>query len=160
MGKNNFNSYEDVCRRLTELEKLCTELKEENRMLKSCRNLGHERTIKRDIQHRDMLKRLFAIAPTDDGAIIANEEAERANFSVFYQNIYRALEPTVREHKGKYSLKMRNISDLSEEEYKIYLDTLDSCIEIIYYAKRKLQDLQATEQEGLKNVYTNRQYDF
>lgn len=145
MSRNNFTSYEDVCRRLTELEKLCTELKEENRMLKSCRNLGHERIIKRDIQHNDMLKRLFAIAATANGEVEANEEAERTNFCVFYQNIFRALEPTVREHRGKYSLKMRNIGDLTEDEYKIYIDTLDSCIEIIYYAKRKLQDLQSKE---------------
>lgn len=144
MGKNTFTSYEDVCRRLAELERKNAELenkyedlKEENRQLK-LGNFGHERLIMRDITHTDKAKKLFAVAARN-GEVVNDAKTIRANFSVFYQNVFRALQPACREHKGNYSLKMRNVGDLTEEEYKIYLDTLDACIETIYYAKQKLQ---------------------
>lgn len=144
MGKNTFTSYEDVCRRLAELERKNAELeskyedlKEENKALR-LGNLCHERLVMRDITNSDKAKKLFSVA-ANKGEIVHDTKTLRANFSVFYQNIFRALQPACREHRGNYSLKMRNIGDLTDEEYKIYLDTLDACIETIFYAKQKLQ---------------------
>ena len=137
MSRNNFSSYEEVCRRLAELEQRCDDLERENKSLR-LGNLGHERLVLRDITNADKAKKLFAVS-AKGGKVIADDKAVKANFSVFYQNVFRALQPAVREHRGNYSLKMRNVGDLSEEEYKIYLDTLDACIETVYYAKQKLQ---------------------
>ena len=138
MGKENFRSYEEVCKRLAALENQVADLKKENQMLRSRSNLGHERTVLVDICNTEKAKKLFAVAPKN-GELVHDENAVKGNFSVFYQNIFRALQPSVREYKGNYSLKMQNISGLTEDEYKIYLETLDACIETIYYAKQKLE---------------------
>ena len=57
---NKFTSYENVCKRLEELEKTCAELKRENAELRSRNNFGHSRCLLTDITNTDKARAILA----------------------------------------------------------------------------------------------------
>lgn len=145
MGKYNFTSQriDEILQRLEALEKANNELRKENAELRKYKQLTPGRILTCDIKNIDTAKALFSYS-TKDGELIKDEKAFKANFGVFYQNIFRALNPAVREYSGKNKsecLRYTPINTLTEEEYKIYLETLEAVIDTIYYAKTKMKGM-------------------
>lgn len=139
MGKYNFSAmkFEELEKRLEALERSNEELKRENAVLRAAHNFNQQRIISNDIKNYDKALELFGIAPKG-GKIIPTPDAFKQNFQVFYQNIFRALNPTIRSNNGRENLIYTPVSALTEEEYQVYTETLEAVIDIVYYAKGKL----------------------
>lgn len=137
MGKYNFENkkIEEILKRLDVLEKANNELRKENAALKA--GTPNKREVAKAIENRDKAHELFAISE-HNGEIIPDDKGFRGNFGTFYQNIFRALNPKVRKSGNRSGLMYTPVEELSESDYKIYIETLEECIDIIYYAKSKL----------------------
>lgn len=140
MGKYNFSAmkFEELEKRLEALEKSNAELREENAKLRKCEYFAKPRVISESISNYDKAKELFGIK-AEGGKIVPCEDRTRINFGVFYQNIFRALYPAVRDYNGKQSIVYTPITSLTDEEYKVHTEALEAVIDIIYYAKGKLE---------------------
>lgn len=137
MGKYNFESkkLEEILKRLEALEEANNKLRKENAALKA--GTPNKREVAKAIENRDKAHELFAISE-HNGEIIPDDKGFRGNFGTFYQNIFRALNPKVRKSGNRSGLIYTPVEELSESDYKIYIETLEECIDIIYYAKSKL----------------------
>lgn len=143
MGKYNFTTQriDEILQRLEALENANNELRKENAELRKHKQLTPGRILTCDIKNIDTAKELLSYS-AKDGELIKDEKAFKANFGVFYQNIFRALNPTVREYSsGLSSIIYTPINMLTDEEYKIYLETLEAVIDTIYYAKTKMKGM-------------------
>lgn len=140
MGKYNFSAmkFEELEKRLEALEKSNAELRKENAVLRKREYFAKQRIISDDISNYDKAKELFGIK-AENGKIVPSEDRTKSNFGVFYQNVFRALNPAVRDYKGIQSLVYTPITSLTDEEYNIHTETLEAVIDIIYYAKAKLK---------------------
>lgn len=149
MGKYNFSAmkFEEIERRLEALEQSNERLKSENAALRAANNFNQARIISSDIKNYDMAQELFGIAP-QNGEITCCPQAVKKNFQTFYQNIFRAVRPTIRSYNGGETLVYTPISTLSESEYQIYVETLEAVIDIVYYAKNKMQNAKGEKNNG------------
>lgn len=140
MGKYNFSAmkFEEILKRLEALEQSNEELRKENAELRKREYITKPRVVSESIANYDKARELFGIK-AENGKLVPCEERTRTNFGVFYQNIFRALCPAVREYDGKQSIVYTPITSLTDEEYKIHAETLEAVIDIIYYAKAKLK---------------------
>lgn len=145
MGKYNFRTQEiaEIMSRLEALEKANNELRKENAELRKYKQLTPGRILTCDIKNIDKAKELLSYS-AQEGELIRDERAFKANFQVFYQNVFRVLNPCVRKYSDKrhnQGIRCTPINELTDEEYKIYLDTLEAVIDTIYYAKTKMKGM-------------------
>jgi hypothetical protein len=145
MGKYNFRTQEiaEIMSRLEALEKANNELRKENAELRKYKQLTPGRTLTCDIKNIDKAKDLLSYS-AQEGELIRDERAFKSNFQVFYQNVFRALNPCVRKYNNERKsegIRCTPINELTDEEYKIYLDTLEAVIDTIYYAKTKMKGM-------------------
>lgn len=142
MGKYNFTSLKiaELEKRLSMLEQANDELRKENAELRNNSATTNKRELARDLTNYDKCIELWGyeiidgkLTKTDDRRTIAN------NFATLHQNVARALMPVVykAEASSKERIRGKSFVSLSEEEYAIFLETLEACIETIYYAKQK-----------------------
>lgn len=138
MGKYNFESrkIEEILKRLDELEKANNDLRKENARLKAVSPVKREVT--RAIKNHDKAHELFAISE-HNGKIIHDEKGFRGNFGTFYQNVFRAINPKVRKSGSRSGLMYTPVEELTDEEYEIYIQALEEVIDLVYYAKKKLE---------------------
>lgn len=148
MGKNNFTSYADVMNRLEMLEKKCEELRKENASLRIAQNLRQPRNLFRDIANQDKAKELFGIAAIA-GKVQRDDTNLKQNFETFYKNVFKILNPNYyyNEKKKSETITYTATSSLTDEEYQIYVETLEAVIDVIYYAQKKMK--------GENNEFTN-----
>ena len=143
MGKYNFSAmkFEELERRLEALEKANNELRKENARLK--KNGFSARSLFKDISNSDKATQLFSI-DIDKGNVIKSEKALDSRFKVFYQNIFRILSPCcyTDPKTGAERLQYTFFEQLSDEEYKIHVETLEAIIDLIYYAQIKLNKIK------------------
>jgi len=145
MGKYNFRTQEiaEIMSRLEALEKANNELRKENAELRKYKQLTPGRILTCDIKNIDAARELLSYA-AKNGELVKDEKAFQGNFGVFYQNIFRVLKPCVRIYKGEgksQNIRYTPINELTDEEYKIYLETLEAVIDTIYYAKTKMKGM-------------------
>lgn len=144
MGKYNFSSQRlaELESRLLALEQANNELRKENAQLRKEKTPAKSRCLLKDINNAEKAKELFGL-DCKDGKLIKAETERRTevNLGVFYQNLFRALNPTVyvSPKDGRNRIVYTKIQDLTDLEYKIHVETLEACIDTIYYAKRKLK---------------------
>lgn len=146
MSKGRFDfsamGFEELVKRLDALEAANEELRKENRKLRE--SLPDKRLLLKDMVNGNKAIDLFSVDITNDGQLYKTTDMDTAkkNFVTFYQNVFRALNPEVRPSKtGKngYALTYKGFTDISDEDYKVYIDTIDACVDIIYYAKQKIE---------------------
>ena len=147
MGKYNGNTLklDDILSRLEALEKANNELRKENaEFRKENDELRHKsmkhRVLIDDIDNTVKARELFSYVASN-GRIVKDVDGFKNNFGVFYQNIFRALNPSVRYYKKGETLIYTPVSELSDEAYKIHLETLEDIIDTIYDNKKKLEVL-------------------
>lgn len=147
------NSIEGLLKRLKFLEELNDNLTRDNERLevekmqlaKQVSVLSEDgtefrkpRVLSKDISNYDKAEELFSLKAVND-TIISDANSMHNNFGVFYQNIFRALNPTTRCYNGKQSLIYTPINQLSDEEYNIYCTVLEDVIEVIYNYKKQIK---------------------
>lgn len=144
MGKYNFTSQKiaELEKRLSMLEQANDELRKENAELRNNSATTNKRELARDLTNYGKCIELWGyeiidgkLTETNDRRTIAN------NFATLHQNVARALMPVVykAEASAKERIRGKSLASLSEEEYAIFLETLEACIETIYYAKQKMK---------------------
>lgn len=139
MAKWDFSieQYNKIMARLDDLERTNQELRAENAELRRCGSVIASRFPLKDINNADKARELFEIAPSN-GKIVKSSESFKRNFQVFYQNIFRALNPKARVNSGNESIVYTPINTLTSEEYQISIEALEAVIDVVYYAKQKL----------------------
>ena len=147
MGKYNGNTLklDDILSRLEALEKANNELRKENAEFKKENDELRHKSMKHrvlidDINNSDKARELFSYAASN-GKVVKDVDGFKNNFGVFYQNIFRALNPSIRYYKKGETLIYTPISELSEEAYSIHLEALEDIIDIIYDNKKELEIL-------------------
>ena len=119
-----------------EYETLIHKLKEEIKRLKA----NKPRKLIDDITNKDMLS-IFSYRAID-GKVVKDIYNTDNNFNTFVTNVLRVLYPVQREKKdGHEYLSYRNINEVPQEIYDIYIDTIDKCIEIIYNNINKISEV-------------------
>ena len=149
MGKYNFSAakFDEILARLDTLEQRNVELAAENARLKAIRNIMPVRIVIDDIGNSESAKQLFSVA-SHDNEIIKDQKSFKANFQIFYQNIFRALNPYPRIYKNRETITYTPINTLSEEEYQIHIQTLEAIIDTIFYAKQKLNNIRGDKNDS------------
>lgn len=146
MGKYNFSAmkFEELERRLEALEKANNELRKENARLK--KDGYRKRSLFKDISNADKATQLFSV-DVEKGQVIKSTEAFDKRFKVFYQNVFRILNPCcyTDTRTGAERLQYTFFETLSDEEYKIHVETLEAIIDLIYYAQLKLREVKTNE---------------
>lgn len=134
MGKYNFTAqkWAEFEQRLKALESANNDLRKENAALKAqIKPKAPDRNLSRDINNYDKAGLLFGVPDTES---IGN------NFATFYRNIFRALNPKINNQKnGGYRISYIGTQEVTDEEYRIYVETLEAVIDTIYYAKKKME---------------------
>lgn len=143
MGKYNFTAqkWAEFEQRLKALEQANDALRAENATLRQNIPQVAEplRLLSADISNYDKATELFGIDVEND-ELVADTAATRKNFATFYQNIFRALNPRVYAKEGHSSrIVYVGINDVTPEQYQVYVECLEACIDTIYYAKKKLK---------------------
>lgn len=149
MGKYNFSTQKiaDLEKRIAEMERRNHELE---RKLSECSvglviNKKKRRLITQDINNKFEAKRLFCVKFKNDNRDPA--DIFKSNFHTFYQNIFRALDPVERKDDKRSGVVCKAVNELSEEEYKIYIDVLDSCIKTIDNGRTMLEEIGEKSEE-------------
>lgn len=151
MGKYNFN-YE----KLNVLEKenadlrasnaqLCARLEKLEKMFEHTAQ-GGKRTIP---PHLDQEKytALFGLKITGTGELRRTDSLTQMSnwFAAFRQNILRVLFPAVSTSGGQnrsFRLICRDLESLTEDEFEIVIETFQSVIDLLFYAKGKLDKIK------------------
>ena len=144
MNRNNSNegiTLSDILSRLDALESENERLRKENALLNNKVVPTKTRMLTKDISNYEDAKKLFGLT-AKNGKILKSEEDLHNNFCVFYQNIFRALNPQVRVYNGKETLTYTPISNLTNEEYKIYCTVLEDVVAIIHSYQKQLKELK------------------
>ena len=140
MGKYNFTSekFASIERRLTELEQENAKLKE---MLEETKktDIKPVRNVANDINNFDKAKELFSIW-VKDNKIVKDETYLKNNFQTFYQNLFRAIFPHPCDDNKRQKIRYTPVNELSDEEYNIYIETLEAVIDVVYYANKKIKE--------------------
>lgn len=140
MGKYNFTSekFANIERRLTELEQENAKLKE---LLEETKKTETRpmRNVANDINNFDKAKELFSIW-VKDNKIVKDETYLKNNFQTFYQNLFRAIYPYPCDDNKRQKIRYTPVNDLSEEEYGVYIETLEAVIDVVYYANKKIKE--------------------
>jgi hypothetical protein len=131
---------QEILDRLEKLEKENEKLRKENNVLSNKASNSKTRMLTKDISNYEDAKKLFGIT-VRNGKIMRDDNDLHNNFSVFYQNIFRALNPKVRVYNGKETLTYTPISTLTDAEYKIYCTVLEDTIAIINSYQKELKEL-------------------
>lgn len=144
MGKYNFTSLKiaELEKRLSVLEQANDELRKENAELRSNSATTNKRELARDLTNYDKCIELWGYEIIDGKLTETNDRRTVSNnFATLHQNVARALMPVVykAEASNKERIRGKSLASLSEEEYAIFLETLEACIETIYYAKQKMK---------------------
>ena len=139
MGKNNFTSYQDIVNRLEQLERECKELRRENAELRLT-NAKRSRYLFSNISNVDKARKLFGITAIG-GKVVEDETNLKQNFETFYKNVFKILNPCYyyNDKKMSASIVYTPTSTLTDEEYQIYVETLEAIIDVIYYAQKKMK---------------------
>ena len=140
MGKYNFTSekFANIERRLTELEQENAKLKE---LLEESKKTETRpvRNVANDINNFDKAKELFSIW-VKDNKIVKDETYLKNNFQTFYQNLFRAIFPHPCDDNKRQKIRYTPVNELSDEEYNIYIETLEAVIDVVYYANKKIKE--------------------
>lgn len=144
MGKYNFTSLKiaELEKRLSILEQANDELRKENAELRNNSATTNKRELARDLANYDKCIELWGYEIIDGKLTETNDRRTVSNnFATLHQNVARALMPVVykAEASTKERIRGKSLASLSEEEYAIFLETLEACIETIYYAKQKIK---------------------
>lgn len=144
MGKYNFTSQKiaELEKRLSMLEQANDELRKENAELRNNSATTNKRELARDLTNYDKCVELWGYEIIDGKLTETNDRRTISNgFATLHQNVARALMPVVykAEASSKERIRGKSLASLSEEEYAIFLETLEACIETIYYAKQKMK---------------------
>lgn len=119
-----------------EYETLIHKLREEIKRLKANR----PRKLIDDITNKDMLS-MFGYRAID-GKVVKDIYNVENNFNTFVTNVLRVLYPVQREKKnGAEYLSYRNVHEVPQEIYDLYIDTIDKCMEIIYNNIKKVNEV-------------------
>lgn len=119
-----------------EYETLIHKLKEEIKRLKA----NKPRKLIDDITNKDMLP-IFSYRAID-GKVVKDVYNTDNNFNTFVTNVLRVLYPVQKEKKdGHEYLSYRNINEVPQEIYDLYIDTIDKCMEIIYNNIKKVNEV-------------------
>lgn len=138
MGKYNFN-YE----RVQNLEKENAELRQR---LEALEKLMGNQVRRREVisqLDRDKVQSIFGIE-IDNGKLKQTAQGKKINeyFSTFYSNVARLLIPKVyippHSTSNKYKLAAIPCEELNDEEFAVVVETMQSIVDILDYAKKKL----------------------
>jgi len=140
MGKWDFSidQYNRIMARLDELERTNNELRAENAELRRCGSIITSRLPLKDINNSEKARELFEVAPVK-GEIVKSSDMFKSNFQTFYQNVFRALNPAVRQKGENETIVYTPINTLTGEEYQISIEALEAVIDVIFYAKQKMK---------------------
>ena len=138
--RNNKATMAEILSRLDKLEKDNAELRRENAELRK-NNLKHNRILIDDICNPSKARDLFNLVPDNNGNIIQSADNFKSNFGVFYQNIFRALNPSVRRYNGRRTLTYTPINELTDNEYDIHIKVLEDVLEVVHHYKKKLKEV-------------------
>lgn len=148
MGKYNFSAqrFMEIEKRLAELEKANEELRAENASLRKPKKPSHkDRGVMNNIKNTAQARVLFDVE-AKNGKVIISKNKFKENLSVFYQNIGRVLDPSVRKRnnnaKSAEALSYTPLTEITDEEFDIYMSVIDQCIEAIAYGKTQLSNLR------------------
>ena len=143
MGKYNFNT-----QKIADLEKRIAEMEARNHELEKMisesglgllQNKKKRRIITKDIEKTFDAKKLFCVKLKNDNR--DTEAIYKSNFQVFYQNIFRALDPVERKD-NRPGLTYKPVNELTDKEYEVYISCLDACLEIVSYSQDKLKKIK------------------
>jgi len=143
MGKYNFST-----QKIAELEKRIAEMEARNHELEKMisesglgllHNKKKRRIITKDIEKLEYAKKLFCVKIENDNR--DSSEIFKSNFQVFYQNIFRALDPDTRKD-NRPGLTYKPVNELTDKEYEVYINCLDACLEIVSYSQDKLRKIK------------------
>lgn len=145
MGKYNFSAtrFAEIEKKLAELEMKCSNLEAENAKLKKGRIAPTKRSLLNEVSNYGKVKELFGYDPSS-GELKTTENREKigANFQTFYTNVLRALKPCIRKSESKscpYRIIGTPQAELNEKEWNVVVETIETVVDTIYYAKQKME---------------------
>lgn len=141
MGKYNFNAqrWADIEQRLSQLEAANNELRRENAQLRQQKHEVPDRILSRDMNNYGKAVEIFGIN-IKDGKIVTDETETRGNFATFYQALFRWVAPRVYTSEGKPSrIVYEKMANLTESQYRVYVELMESVIDLLDYAKKKMK---------------------
>lgn len=135
---------EELLDMIETLEKNNALLKAELVREKKMHRTGRKRSILEDIDNREKAVELLAVG-AKNGKLYRSTTELYQNFQTFYSNLFRALNPSVviNTKAGTEYIRYSAINDLDENDYKIHIQLLQQCIELIYESKQKLGKYEA-----------------
>ena len=143
LGELKYSSlkFKELEERLAALEQANEQLRAENIELRAKVENRHRRSFYNDLSNVATVRSIFGI-DAKNGQVIQSGEKTETNFSTFYQCIFRFIMPMVYTDPttGKERVVYTRIKSVSDEQYKILVETLESIIDIMQFAKTKLAD--------------------
>ena len=139
MGKYNFSAmkFDEIMKRLEALEEANNNLRKENARLRN--QVPSKRSLLKDINNSDKAIELLSV-DVKDGQVIHSEARMDARFKTLYQNIFKLIlpvcyiDPRTRDNRLQYKF----FDELTDDEYRVYVETFEAVIDTLYYAKQKL----------------------
>ena len=119
-------------------------LREENARLKNellALSRCSRKSILTSLSNRDKCIALFGVRANNE-LLCKDISNTDNNLNTFYCNIFRALNP-VAKIKAKSNtdyISYIPLNELDNNDYSVYIETLESVIDTIYYAKAKLHN--------------------
>lgn len=146
MGKYNFSAtrFAEIEKKIAELEMKCSNLEAENAALKAGRIASTKRSLLLELGNYEKVKELFGYDPSS-GELKTTENREKigSNFHTFHTNIIRAIKPCIRKSVSKscpYRIVGTPPNELDDKEWKIVVETIETIVDTIHYAKQKMKD--------------------
>ena len=141
LGELKYSSlkFKELEERLAALERANEELRAENVELRSKVKGKSKRSFYKDLPNIDVVKKIFGI-DAKEGRVVPSGEKTETNFTTFYQALFRFIMPMVYTDPttGNERLVYTRIKSVSDEQYKVLLETLESVIDTMQYAQTKL----------------------
>lgn len=128
-------SIEQLMARIAELEETNARLKR-----KVARRKETRRSLLYDINNNAKAVELLSI-DHNNGRLYKTKKSLYTNFQTFFTNILRVLNPAIsRNYKtGNEFIRHYPITEVSANDYEVYKETIEACIDIIYENQKRLQ---------------------
>lgn len=134
MGTYNFD---EIMKRIKALEEVNSNLLKENARLRN--QVPGKRNLLKDINNTDKAVELLSV-DVKEGHVIYSKKKMDARFKTLYQNIFRLILPVcyIDPRTNDNRLQYKFFNELTDNEYRVYVETFEAVIDTLYYAKQKL----------------------
>lgn len=155
MGKYNFSAmkFDELERRLAALETANNELRKENAELRQGTNRKCRSRPKliQEIYNKTKVLDLFGISFIRN-TIKRNETVAVHQFLTLYRTVFKYMDPVIyTSPSGTSTISYKPLETLNDEEYRVYVSTIEKIVDIMFEGKQQLEKLKRNTPENVSD---------